>query len=103
MYVKADLITYVIRMSSVPKTEDFGAGMGADSMACFAVGTGICDGLVIDGRLHLGIDWTDGSPGALRWAFTVGYAWTILLFAENGPGAVFSDEEIPETGNTHTC
>jgi len=33
----------------------YGAGRGADTIACFAVGTGIGGGLVIDGRLHLGI------------------------------------------------
>jgi len=41
----------------------FGAGRGVDTMACFAVGTGIGGGLVIDGRLHLGIDGTAGELG----------------------------------------
>ncbi len=41
----------------------FGAGRGVDTVACFAVGTGIGGGLVINGRLHLGIDGTGGELG----------------------------------------
>jgi glucokinase len=41
----------------------YGAGQGADTIACFAVGTGIGGGLVIDGRLHLGIGGTAGELG----------------------------------------
>jgi glucokinase len=41
----------------------FGAGRGVDSMACFAIGTGIGGGLVIDGKLHLGIGGTGGELG----------------------------------------
>jgi len=41
----------------------YGAGRGADTIACFAVGTGIGGGLVIDGRLHLGIGGTAGELG----------------------------------------
>lgn len=41
----------------------FGAGRGVDTIACFAVGTGIGGGLVINGRLHLGIDGTGGELG----------------------------------------
>lgn len=41
----------------------YGAGRGVDTMACFAVGTGIGGGLVINGRLHLGIGGTAGELG----------------------------------------
>ncbi len=41
----------------------FGAGRGADTMACFAVGTGIGGGLVVNGKLHLGIGGTAGELG----------------------------------------
>lgn len=41
----------------------FGAGQGVDTIACFAVGTGIGGGLVIDGKLHLGIGGTGGELG----------------------------------------
>jgi glucokinase len=41
----------------------FGAGQGVDTIACFAVGTGIGGGLVINGKLHLGIDGTGGELG----------------------------------------
>jgi glucokinase len=41
----------------------FGAGRGAETMACFAVGTGIGGGLVINGQLHLGIGGTAGELG----------------------------------------
>jgi glucokinase len=41
----------------------FGAGQGADTMACFAIGTGIGGGLVINGKLHLGIGGTGGELG----------------------------------------
>jgi glucokinase len=41
----------------------FGAGRGVDSVACFAIGTGIGGGLVINGRLHLGIGGTAGELG----------------------------------------
>jgi glucokinase len=41
----------------------FGAGRGADTMACFAIGTGIGGGLVINGQLHLGIGGTAGELG----------------------------------------
>ena len=41
----------------------FGAGKGVDTMACFAVGTGIGGGLVINGQLHLGIGGTGGELG----------------------------------------
>ena len=40
-----------------------GAGRGVDTLACFAVGTGIGGELVINGRLHLGIDGTAGELG----------------------------------------
>lgn len=40
-----------------------GAGRGVDTMACFAVGTGIGGGLVINGQLHMGIGGTGGELG----------------------------------------
>jgi glucokinase len=42
---------------------NFGAGQGVDNMACFAVGTGIGGGLVLNGQLHLGIGGTGGELG----------------------------------------
>ncbi|MDR3572796.1 MAG: ROK family protein [Anaerolineaceae bacterium] len=41
----------------------FGAGQGSDSMACFAIGTGIGGGLVINNQLVLGIGGTAGELG----------------------------------------
>jgi glucokinase len=41
----------------------FGAGRGVDTIACFAIGTGIGGGLVIDGQLNLGIGGTGGELG----------------------------------------
>ena len=41
----------------------FGAGRGVKTMACFAIGTGIGGGLVINGQLHLGIGGTGGELG----------------------------------------
>jgi glucokinase len=41
----------------------YGAGQGVDTMACFAIGTGVGGGLVINGRLHLGIGGTAGELG----------------------------------------
>lgn len=41
----------------------FGAGRGVDTIACFAIGTGIGGGLVINGKLHLGIGGTGGELG----------------------------------------
>jgi glucokinase len=41
----------------------FGAGQGVDSLAVFAIGTGIGGGLVINGQLHLGIGGTSGELG----------------------------------------
>ncbi len=41
----------------------FGAGQGVDTMACFTLGTGVGGGLVINGRLHLGIGGTAGELG----------------------------------------
>ncbi len=41
----------------------FGAGKGVDTMACFAIGTGVGGGLVISGQLHLGIGGTGGELG----------------------------------------
>lgn len=41
----------------------FGAGRGVDTMVCFAIGTGIGGGFVINGRLHLGIGGTAGELG----------------------------------------
>lgn len=41
----------------------FGAGRGVDTLACYAVGTGIGGGVVINGRLHLGISGSAGELG----------------------------------------
>ena len=41
----------------------FGAGRGVQTLAVFAVGTGIGGGLVINGQLHLGIGGTGGELG----------------------------------------
>ena len=41
----------------------FGAGLGVDTVAVFAIGTGVGGGLVINGRLHLGIGGTGGELG----------------------------------------
>jgi glucokinase len=41
----------------------YGAGRGVDTVACFTLGTGIGGGLVVNGRLHLGIDGTAGELG----------------------------------------
>lgn len=41
----------------------FGAGQGVDTMACFAIGTGIGGGLVINRQLHLGFGGTAGELG----------------------------------------
>lgn len=40
-----------------------GAGRGVETMACFTIGTGVGGGLVINGRLHLGIGGTAGELG----------------------------------------
>jgi glucokinase len=41
----------------------FGAGRGVETMACFTIGTGVGGGLVINGRLHMGIGGTAGELG----------------------------------------
>ena len=41
----------------------FGAGRGFDTVAVFAIGTGIGGGLVINNKLHLGIGGTGGELG----------------------------------------
>ncbi|MBI4928017.1 MAG: ROK family protein [Anaerolineae bacterium] len=41
----------------------FGAGRGATTLACYAIGTGIGGGVVIDGKLHLGISGSAGELG----------------------------------------
>jgi glucokinase len=41
----------------------FGAGRGVDTLAVFAIGTGIGGGLVINGQLHLGLGGTGGELG----------------------------------------
>jgi glucokinase len=41
----------------------FGAGMGVDSLVCFAVGTGVGGGLVVHNRLVLGFEGTAGEIG----------------------------------------
>lgn len=41
----------------------FGAGQGVDTMVCFALGTGVGGGSIINGRLHLGIGGSAGELG----------------------------------------
>jgi glucokinase len=41
----------------------FGAGQGVDTVACYTLGTGIGGGLVISGKLHLGIGGAAGELG----------------------------------------
>ena len=41
----------------------FGAGQGVDSMACFAIGTGVGGGLIVNNQLVLGFDGTAGELG----------------------------------------
>lgn len=41
----------------------FGAGRGMETIAVFAIGTGIGGGLVVNGQLHLGIGGTGGELG----------------------------------------
>lgn len=41
----------------------YGAGRGVDTIVCFAVGTGIGGGLIVNGQLHLGIGGTAGELG----------------------------------------
>jgi glucokinase len=41
----------------------FGAGKGVDSMACFAIGTGVGGGLIVNNQLVLGIDGAAGELG----------------------------------------
>jgi glucokinase len=43
----------------------FGAGRGVETVAVFAIGTGIGGGLVVNGQLHLGIGGTGGELGHL--------------------------------------
>ena len=48
----------------------FGAGRGVDTIAVFAVGTGIGGGLVVNGQLHLGIGGTGGELGHMTIDFS---------------------------------
>lgn len=41
----------------------FGAGRGVETVAVFAIGTGIGGGLVVNGKLHLGINGSGGELG----------------------------------------
>lgn len=41
----------------------FGAGRGVDTLACFALGTGIGGGIAINGKLHLGLSGSAGELG----------------------------------------
>ena len=41
----------------------FGAGRGVDTIACFTIGTGVGGGLVVNGKLHMGIGGTAGELG----------------------------------------
>jgi glucokinase len=40
-----------------------GAGRGVDTLACYAIGTGVGGGVVVNGRLHLGISGSAGELG----------------------------------------
>jgi glucokinase len=41
----------------------FGAGRGVDTMACYAIGTGVGGGVIVNGRLHLGLSGSAGELG----------------------------------------
>jgi glucokinase len=41
----------------------FGAGRGADTLVCLAIGTGIGGGVIVNGQFHLGIGGTAGEFG----------------------------------------
>jgi glucokinase len=41
----------------------FGAGRGAETMVCLAIGTGIGGGVVVNGKFHLGVGGTAGEFG----------------------------------------
>ncbi len=41
----------------------FGAGRGVETMVCFAIGTGVGGGLIINNQLHLGMGGTAGELG----------------------------------------
>ncbi len=41
----------------------FGAGRGVDTLACYAVGTGIGGGVIVGGKLHLGLSGSAGELG----------------------------------------
>jgi glucokinase len=41
----------------------FGAGRGAETVACLAIGTGIGGGVIVNGQFHLGIGGTAGEFG----------------------------------------
>lgn len=41
----------------------FGAGRGADTLVCLAIGTGIGGGVVVNGQFHLGLGGTAGEFG----------------------------------------
>ena len=58
----------------------FGAGRGVDTVAVFAVGTGIGGGLVINGQLHLGIGGTGGELGHM----TIDYSGPICGCGNKG-------------------
>ena len=58
----------------------FGAGRGVDTLAVFAVGTGIGGGLVINGQLNLGIGGTGGELGHM----TVDYSGPVCGCGNRG-------------------
>jgi len=62
---QTDLPTYLINdVRSITYGEwKFGAGQGVQTMVCFAIGTGIGGGLIINGKLHMGIAGTAGELG----------------------------------------
>ena len=47
----------------------FGAGRGVETVACYTLGTGIGGGLVIEGRLYLGIGGAAGELGHISVAY----------------------------------
>jgi glucokinase len=64
----------------------FGAGRGVDTVAVFAVGTGIGGGLVINGQLHLGIGGTGGELGHM----TIDYSGPVCGCGNKGCLETFS-------------
>ena len=84
----------------------FGAGRGVDTMACFAIGTGIGGGLVVNGKLHLGIKGTAGELGHLTIDFNgpkcgCGNYGCVETYA-SGPAIAAAASRIVMQGGTTT-